>query len=488
MALAAIAPDWFPLDWSNLEDRADIHSPSDLAAVMDLWALTGIDCGFVMHGGRKRPQAAMGVAFLCKPSFQPHMVSFTVKDLPPEERDESAAKALELFRGWASTAGADYARICTGSEWERKNVIEQYVEPDGSIDPWMVFNQDITTGLPGVYWGTYFGKAYVDWFGGAERFKKAPWPHVERCGDGFLLVRSDSPFTWQEERALDARLREWLGDDAFFDIERRDRPLRTPNLEIPDPYSKPPKLTTTVVAKPKKRKSRERRPRGGKERLTDVPNSAELVKNVAFFRQLGFFAAWANKDDEDVAGALYDLHERQWGAGFSDERWLADLELLRWDAARVWWNDTEADVGPGNDIYVETLKEWMAISRSVFRPTRVKESWEGDAGPIDVSFQLGRAKHVVRPRFMDDYIDVEGLLRAVNPLIASSGVAFCMYEPFDQTAFVVALTAAEFAVHRDERHWRFWANNKWPGEEKDGAEKKETLPEKHTTRARGSKN
>src|SRR5215469_3948912 len=183
--LAAVAPDWFPLIWSSLEET-EIESAADFSPVLDLWSTTDPESGFPLQGGRSQPKTSMLVVFHCVGSNEVNRVCLSAK-LPPKEWAQNVPKALELLRRWSVVLGADYARVCAGNEWERKNVIEQYEEPDGSIDPWMVFQPDITTGLPGVYWGTYFGNAYVEWFGGRDRFEQAPWPHVERSGDGFLL-------------------------------------------------------------------------------------------------------------------------------------------------------------------------------------------------------------------------------------------------------------------------------------------------------------
>lgn len=451
-SLATIAREWFPRDWYNISDDIDINSADDIGEVVQLWVAPRMDCGSVLGGSLAKPKTSLLVAFLCQPSRKEHMISFNAT-LSEEGLQAGALRTAGLMQQWAAILEADYGRVCAGQEWNRKNVIEQFVEPDGLTNSWKVFHQDITTGLPGVYWGTYFGRAYVDWLGGDERFEKAPWPRVERCGDGFLLFRADSPFTWEEEHAQDAQLRQWLGDDAFFDIERRDRVLRTPNLEIPNPYGEqtepPPR-----AGKSKPSRTRARKPRGGKERLKGVPNAAELVRNVVFFRRLGFFSEWARKSDEDLAGLLYDLHEREWGSGFSEETWLADLELLRWDSRRVWWQDTEADVGPGNDVYVQTLEEWSKISRGSFLPSSLEESWATDRGPVSVSFELDGAVRTMSPRFLDDFIDVAGVAGAINRLIAPSGLAFQLFESFDQTAFVIVLSDAE-AETLTARGWRF---------------------------------
>ena len=46
------------------------------------------------------------------------------------------------------------------------------------------------------------------------------------------------------------------------------------------------------------------------------------------------------------------------------------------------------------------------------------------------------------PEYLEDYTDL-GLLVQINALISDTGMQFELYKPFDQTGFVLALTADE---------------------------------------------
>jgi hypothetical protein len=83
--------------------------------------------------------------------------------------------------------------------------------------------------VPGLYWITLFGPRYVSWFG-TERFTALD-ATVETLSDGGRLVQfGESPDDACREETLRRKRAaiEVLGDDAFFDLTRPDRVLRTP--------------------------------------------------------------------------------------------------------------------------------------------------------------------------------------------------------------------------------------------------------------------
>jgi hypothetical protein len=203
-----------------------------------------------------------------------------------------------------------------------------------------------------------------------------------------------------------------------------------------------------------------------------------IVEAVRYYRGLGFFSEHAALSDEALAQHVESLIEDEWGETFTADQsgpmvvdeWgdtltspenvrFAELTLLRADSARVWWEDTEADVCAANQVYVETLRAWAGISRGAFSPREITETWESDEGPITVRFTLDGDERTLHPEYLDDWLDME-ILVPLNGWLRHTGYAFELYEAFDQTAFLVVLTPDEKQRLERERGWRF----AWPSE------------------------
>lgn len=72
---------------------------------------------------------------------------------------------------------------------------------------------------------------------------------------------------------------------------------------------------------------------------------------------------------------------------------------------------------------------------------------------MSVSFEVGEQTYTLHPAYLDDWIDLT-ILDAINGLISRSGRQFVVFQPFDQTAFVMALTAEERSA-LEQRGWCF---------------------------------
>jgi hypothetical protein len=103
-------------------------------------------------------------------------------------------------------------------------------------------------------------------------------------------------------------------------------------------------------------------------------------------------------------------------------------------------------------VYKKTLQEWSAISRGSFHPSNIVEDWHTEDGPIEISFAYLDQRIVLHPKFLNDYIDLDILVQ-INDLIQE--VQFELYQPFDQTGFVVALTSVEKENLQKKRKWLF---------------------------------
>jgi hypothetical protein len=169
---------------------------------------------------------------------------------------------------------------------------------------------------------------------------------------------------------------------------------------------------------------------------------AWLVERVRAFRALGFFsrsvASNADLADEIVlrqedAGAPFDQNDREVGA-----------LILSHDASRVWFQDMEADVCEENQRYVRTLSDLAEISRGAFDPKDIVETWETETGPIRVEFSYDGQRHLLEPRYENDWLVLEAVLDDLNRLLSPKGVAFVSLA-FDQRAWISVVTPDEHA-------------------------------------------
>lgn len=200
------------------------------------------------------------------------------------------------------------------------------------------------------------------------------------------------------------------------------------------------------------------RPTGGSSAACDgdpLPPASDvtIAERVADLRAIGLFADRGGLSDEALAAEIESVIVERSGSVEDVPDELADLVVADQDATRVWWQDLEADVTEANDVYALTLAEWSEISVGTFKPTEISESWEGDRGPITVTYAIDGIPHTLRPGYYDDFIDL-GIIVGVNESIAGSGRLFESYKAFDQTAFVMALTDQE-RLALEERGWCF---------------------------------
>lgn len=182
-------------------------------------------------------------------------------------------------------------------------------------------------------------------------------------------------------------------------------------------------------------------------------SSETIAQRVAAMRAIGLFADRSDLDDQALATEVESGIEDVWGDSIEPDDPLLDLMVAAEDRDRVWWQDLEADVADGNEVYVETLDGWAAISEGAFDATAITENWESRDGPVTISFALGGEPRELNPAYLEDWID-PGILGSINDLIAPSGRRFELYKSFDQTAFVMALTEVERQA-LEARGWCF---------------------------------
>lgn len=135
--------------------------------------------------------------------------------------------------------GAWFAAVCLDSEWEDHNVLTYKKRrlpdwPDG-YKVQHGTGTELQKGVPGVYWGTYFGPFYVDWFG-QEKFETLPCiDKQELPTGGIFFTTAPTPFDWDkpETRAMQRAVMDHLGADTFFDVQA----LRIKMAAIGEPFT-----------------------------------------------------------------------------------------------------------------------------------------------------------------------------------------------------------------------------------------------------------
>lgn len=152
-----------------------------------------------------------------------------------------AVGLIERHEAW-------FARYALREESDAKNFLKWRIRGQSApskkyraIGSERGIGMNLEKGIPGVYWGNYFGPFYVDWFG---RDKFDDLPSVEKRWldtGGIFFTTASTPFDWNtpEAQQLQRSVKEHLGENAFFDYETVFARVR--QLE-PIPFSIEPEL------------------------------------------------------------------------------------------------------------------------------------------------------------------------------------------------------------------------------------------------------
>jgi hypothetical protein len=184
-----------------------------------------------------------------------------------------------------------------------------------------------------------------------------------------------------------------------------------------------------------------------------------LVEAIRTYRAAGFFQRYEALGDEELAARLQAEHREQWREDLGptpEHPPLAEILVMSKDPERAWWEDTEADVLPGNRVYERVLGQWASISVGSFRPDRIAERWSSPSGPVTVEVLAGAERLELRPRVREDWLDM-GIIEPLNDMLERLGAPrrFATLDPGDQTAFVTCLSDAERQRIESDRGVRF---------------------------------
>jgi len=167
---------------------------------------------------------------------------------------------------------------------------------------------------------------------------------------------------------------------------------------------------------------------------------------ILFYKELGFFA-------KVESYSLVEKFEKHHGDLPKVDNPWDDVFILAYSVGQSWADDPEADVCDTNRVYTTVLLEWAGISNGVFTPTKIDEIWETEEGPITVSFQIEGAEHIVKPKYLEDWIDLD-VLQQINQTIAKRHRQF-FYAIDGNFALVLCLSDEQKRRMKRERGFPF---------------------------------
>lgn len=184
---------------------------------------------------------------------------------------------------------------------------------------------------------------------------------------------------------------------------------------------------------------------------------AWLVDRIRFYRGLGLFLNFGTVTDGAIATRIINMHRKDqaealafhqqchepegvvnrelvdhWGNATWYRRFIPgeELELLKFDENRVWFQDLEADVCEENFCYYRLLKRMDQMGGRLGLEN-IREDWLV-VGGVEVHFTYSGSHHCLKPHVLDDWLDLHTCIEGVNAAIASSGYEFVEVDTGDQ--------------------------------------------------------
>lgn len=293
-----------------------------------------------------------------------------------------------------------------------------------------------------VWWVNFFGPAYVARWG-RSAFENLGMRRRELDNGGMMVWASEEPPVHDDDMKL---ISDYPHKQSFY-AELGLETFIHESLEIPEPGQRVPTLEEHADAAPGPPTDIEKALVAAAP-ADDGPAPEWVAGLVAALRAIDWFAS--GESGEQVAAGIWGELVAGWGDVAANDD-LAELMVAAGDSTRVWWRDTEADVGPGAGVYAELVSEWAAISRGALAVSDVVETWDAPAGPVSVTFRQDAEDRELNPVPNADFVDLSTLAH-LNLWL--EGRQFELVTPFDQTAYVVCLTAAEKAS-LEARGWTF---------------------------------
>jgi len=176
---------------------------------------------------------------------------------------------------------------------------------------------------------------------------------------------------------------------------------------------------------------------------------------ILFYRRIGWWMDWAGLSEEELLReARREYREHVYGdpeLGDPDPSLpFAELDIMALDDERAWWEDTEADVSAGNQVYSDLLPVLGRMSRGTVAIQDVVETWASEEGPITVEFTANGIRRTIRPEYHDDWIGPEPF-EAFQELLRPTPYRLYTFNTQGQDFFCAVLSKSEVRLIREER-------------------------------------
>lgn len=189
----------------------------------------------------------------------------------------------------------------------------------------------------------------------------------------------------------------------------------------------------------------------------------KVVENIQVLRLAGFFETYKNFSNEEIYDTIYANRKKRFTEIFESEydpgMDLDAIQLAECDKTKMLFLDLEADVIKGNNIYVELIKTFSVLSNNVFKPENIKEKWESETGPIEVSFKSDGSIIKFQPEYQDDWLH-ESVFEVCNKEFKRKNIRItnCLSDDgngYGQVVAIMRLTKKEQLFLENNFNWKF---------------------------------
>ena len=182
---------------------------------------------------------------------------------------------------------------------------------------------------------------------------------------------------------------------------------------------------------------------------------------LAYYKPLGFFAHYSGEEGAVVRALHKALVETSSDTITAEDLATPEFDLffLSLDPLRTLYSvmDFGDFLAPGNEAYVASLEALANISRGIFKPDNITESWDTPDGPIRLHFDFEGQSRELKMETWGGAFDFRILLQ-LNSLLAKTEYRFEM-APMDDILFVTVLKAEEKSSLERDRDLSFMVLN-----------------------------